>query len=67
MPIEGIPSYHDGDAIQPNLPYVDGMVWNTNSQLSPGDVIEGTFLPDVSGTSGDMNVGPTTNIEGGSV
>lgn len=66
MPIGGILSYHDGESIQQNLPYVDGMVWNT-SQLSPGDVIGGTFLLDVSGTAGDMNVGPMINIGGGSV
>jgi hypothetical protein len=67
MPIEGIPSHNDGEAIQPDLPYVDGMVWNTNSQLSPGDdVVEGMFLPDVSGTAGEMNVRLTTNIRGGS-
>jgi hypothetical protein len=65
MPIEGTPSHHDGEAMQPNLPYVDSMAWDTNSQLSPGDnVIEGLFLPDVSGTSNEMNVGPTTNIRG---
>lgn len=51
--------------MQPNLPYVDGMAWDTNSQLSPGDnVIEGLLLPDVSGTSSEMNVRPTTNIRG---
>ncbi len=52
MPTGGIPSLYDGEAIQP---YVDGMVWNTNDQLSPGDVIEGMFLPDVSGTAGEVN------------
>jgi len=68
MPIGGIPPHHDGEARQPNLPYVDGMDWNTNSQLSPGDdVIEELFLPDVSGTAGEMNVGLTTNTRGGSV
>jgi hypothetical protein len=67
MPIGGIPSLYDGEEIQPNLPYVDGMVWNTNSQLLPGDVIEGMFLPDVSGTAGEMNVGLTTDIREGSV
>jgi hypothetical protein len=66
MPIGGIPSHDDGEAIQPNLPYVDSMVWNTNSQSSPGDVFEGMFLPDVSGTAAEMNVGLTTNIRGGS-
>jgi len=55
MPIGGIPSSHDGEATQPNLPYVDSMVWNTNSQLSPLDVIEGTLLDDVSGNAGDVH------------
>lgn len=65
MPIEGIPSNHDGEAMQPNLPYVDSMAWDTNNQLPPGnDVIEGLYLPDVSGTSSETNVGPTTNIRG---
>lgn len=68
MQIGGVPSHHNGEAIQPNLPFVDGMLWNTNSQLSPGDdVIEGMLLPDVSGTAGEMNVGLTTNIRGVSV
>ena len=68
MPIGGIPPHHDGEATQPNLPYVDSMVWNTNSQLPPGDdVIEGMFLPDVSGTAGEMNVELRTDIRGGSV
>jgi hypothetical protein len=66
MPIGGIPSHHDGEAMQ-HLPYVDDMVWNANSQLSSGDdIIEGMFLPDVSGTAGDVNVGLRTNIRGGS-
>jgi hypothetical protein len=55
-----------GEAIQPNLPYVDSMGWNTNSQLSSGVAFEGVFLPDVSGTAAEMNVGLTTNIRGGS-
>jgi hypothetical protein len=68
MSTGGIPSHHDGEATQRNLPDVDGMVWNTYSQLSPGDdVIEGMFLPDVSGTAREMNVGLTTNIREGSV
>jgi len=68
MPTGGTPSHHDGEAMQPNLPYVDGMVWDTNSQLPPGnDVIEGMFLPDVSGTAREMSVGLRTNNRGGSV
>lgn len=64
MPIGGIPSLYNGEAIQPNLSYVDSMVWNTNGQLPPGDVIGEMFLPDVSGTAGEMSVGLTTNIQG---
>lgn len=65
MPIGGILSLHYGEEIQPNLPYVDGMVWNTNGQPMPGNVIEGMFLSyDVSGTAGEMDVRPTTNIWG---
>jgi hypothetical protein len=64
MPIGGIPSHYDGDAIQPNLPYVDGMVWDTNNQLLPGDDIEDMFLPYVSGTASEINIGLSTNIRG---
>ncbi len=61
----GIPlSHYDGEAIQPNLPYVD---WNTNSQLLPSDVIEGIFPPDVSAAADEMNIRLTTNIREGSV
>jgi hypothetical protein len=67
MPIGGVPSLYDGEEIQPNLPYVDGMVWDTNDQLSPGNVIEGMFLPNVSNTAGEVNVGLTGNIWKGPV
>jgi len=62
MPIEGIPSHYDGEGIQPDLSYDDGTVWNTNSQLSSADVVEGIFVPNVSCTAGEVNVGLTTNI-----
>ena len=42
--------------MQPNPFYVDGMAWNTNTQSSPGDVIEGMYLPEVSDTASEMNV-----------
>jgi len=61
MPIGGIPSHYDGEATQSNLPYVDGMVWNTNSQLLP-DVIGGMFLSDVSCTAYEINVGQTIQL-----
>jgi len=67
MPIGGIPSNHDGEAIQPNLPFVDGTFWDANSQLPLGDVIEGTFLPDVSSTAGEMNGELRTNTRVGPV
>jgi hypothetical protein len=67
MPIGGIPSLYDGEEIQPSLPYVDGMAWDNNDQFSPGDVIEGMFLPNVSGTAGEVNVGLTGTIREGSI
>jgi hypothetical protein len=66
MPIGVTPSHYDGEATQSNLPYVDGTVWNTDSQLLSSDFTEMILLY-VSGTTDEMNVGQTANIREGSI
>ena len=67
MPIGGISTLYGGEEIQPNLLYVNGMDWDTNSQLSTGHIIEGMFLPNVSGIAHEVNVGLTIIIREGFV
>jgi hypothetical protein len=66
MLADEISSHYDGEETQPNLPYVDSMVWNTNNQLPPSDVVvEGMLPPDVSSIASETNIGLTTSIRGG--
>jgi hypothetical protein len=66
MLADEISSHYDGEETQPNLPYVDSMVWNTNDQLPPSDVVvEGMLPPDVSSIASETNIGLTTSIRGG--